>query len=371
MRTANVNTPDGKTITLNIPDGASPEQIHGAVQAAVAHYQGGTPQSNDNRASQVTPGAVNEASDPMTMIKSAAPSNVLKQAGVAAANAPGMASLAINSLPGIGNPANIMPAAQNIAQNPSQGLQAGRRAIETAGGAQMTPEEQTGADIGQVAGTAMETAGPSGLTKGVKPTGPFTAGLHAPETATLSHMPAAQAELSAAKLAAKAGDDAGETARLRRLMSKQSGVSKVAEEAITKLDEGAKDLSVTAMLAYRKALGAMQSQGGEFANDYKTALDKVSGLLAEKAPDVTKGLAKTRLGYLAREGKEFVLPALTMAVEPHVGAAKIAINAAKTAGVRNTAGGLLGASSPAVSAMQDIASLAYDKVFNKKKRKGE
>ncbi len=313
--------------------------------------------------------AAMEASDPMTMIKSAAPSNVLGAAGVAAANAPGITSMLVNSLPGIGNPANIMPAAQNIAQNPGQTQQAARRAIETQGGAQMTPEEQTQSNMGTAAGAAMEMAGPAGLNKGVKPTGPFTAGFANPETATFSHMPQAQAELSAAKLAAKAKDAPEETTRLRRLMSKTSGVSKVAEEAITKVNEGAKDLSVTAMLAYRKALGAMQGQGGEFANDYKVALDKVSEMLAAKAPDVTKGLGKTRLGYLAREGKEFTLPALTLGMDHLVGGVKTAVNVAKTAGARNTAGAALGYSSPIVSSMGDIASLAYDKVFKKKPKK--
>jgi hypothetical protein len=104
--------------------------------------------------------AAMEASDPMTMLKSAAPSNVLGAAGVAAANAPGITSMLVNSLPGIGNPGAIMPAAQNIAQNPSQGLQGARRAIETQGGAQMTPEEQTQSRMGQVAGSAMELAVP-------------------------------------------------------------------------------------------------------------------------------------------------------------------------------------------------------------------
>lgn len=322
------------------------------------------------RAPTVTPEAVNEASNPQAMLKMAAPSNIGKMAGVAAANAPGITSALVNSLPGIGNPSAIMPAMQNIVQNPSQGLQAARRAIETQGGAQMTPDEQTQANMGQAAGTAMEMAGPTGLNKGIKPSGPFTAGVNTPATAAPGALKAANAELGAAKLAAKAGDDAGETARLRRLMSKQSGVSKVAEEAITKLDEGAKDLSVTAMLAYRKALGAMQSQGGEFANDYKTALDKVSELLAKKSPEVSKSLAKSRINFQANDGAEFRMPALTMAVDHGVGAAKMAINAAKMAGPRNLAGAAVGGSSPAVAAMADIASMAYDKVFNRKK-KGE
>lgn len=308
-----------------------------------------------------------QASNPAEILKVAAPSNLGKMAGVAAANAPGITSMLVNSLPGIGNPGAIPQAAANIVQNPQQGTQAASRAMQTQGGAQMTPDEQMQANMGQAAGTAMEMAGPA-LNEGVKATGPFTAGVKAPETAAPGALQAANTELGAAKLAAKAGDSVEETSRLRRLMSRPSGVSKVAEEAIDALKNKPGDLSVTQLLAYRKAAGMMQSQGGEFANDYKLAVDKASSLLQDKAPEVTKALAKARLNNLAADGSEFRLPALTMAVDPAVGAVKTAINAAKTAGVRNLAGAAVGAATPALPALTDIMNQAYDKVFKRKKR---
>lgn len=231
----------------------------------------------------------------------------------------------------------------------------------------MTPPEQTNANIGQAAGIAMETAGPS-INRGVKPTGPFTAGVAAPETATPGALDAANSELGAAKLAAKAGDDADETARLRRLMSRPSGVSKVAEEAITALQNKPGDLSVTQLLAYRKAAGMMQAQGGEFANDYKMALDKASALLQQKAPDVTSALAKSRLNNIAAKGPDFKPSWLTLAVDPSVGAAKTAVNAAMLAPVRNAAGAAVGTATPALPALTDIMNMAFDKVFNRKKK---
>lgn len=311
--------------------------------------------------------AAAQASDPMAMLKTAAPSNMLKMAGVAAANAPGITSMLVNSLPGIGNPSAIPQAAANIVQNPQQATQAASRAIQTQGGAQMTPNEQTQARMGQAAGIAMEMAGPA-LNEGVKATGPFTAGVKAPETALPGALDAANSELGAAKLAAKAGDSADETARLRRLMSRPSGVSKVAEEAIGALQKNPADLSVTLLLAYRKAAGMMQSLGGEFANDYKLAVDKASALLADKAPEVVKALSKARLNNLAHDGTEFKLPALTMAVDPTVGALKAGINLSKTAAVRNVAGAAIGAATPAMPALTDIMNQAYDKVFNRKKK---
>ncbi len=267
---------------------------------------------------------------------------------------------------GAGNPSAIPQAVANISNNPSQLQNAANRAIQTQGGAQMTPNEQVQGNMGQAAGMAMEMTGPA-LNKGIKPSGPFTAGMAAPETAAPGALQDANSELGAAKMAAKAGDSADETARLRRLMSRPSGVSKVAEEAIGALKDKPGDLSVTQLLAYRKAAGMMQSQGGEFANDYKLAFDKASSLLADKAPDVTKGLAKARLNNLANDGQEFRLPALTMAVDPTVGAIKAGINLSKTAAVRNVAGAAIGTATPALPALTDIMNRAYDKVFSRKK----
>ncbi len=168
MRTANVNTPDGKTITLNIPDDASPEQIHGAVQAAVSHYQQANPTAKAPSNGPTAEMAA-EAANPNEMLKTAAPSNMLKMAGVAAANAPGIASLASSMLPGA-NPSAIPQAVANIAQNPSQGLQGARRATEVAGGADYANrDEKILGRVGQGAGMAIEMAGPAqGAANGVE-----------------------------------------------------------------------------------------------------------------------------------------------------------------------------------------------------------
>ncbi len=367
MKTIEIKTPDGKTLELSAPDGASSDDIHGAVQKAVAHYQ-------QTLAPQ--PGAADaaaQASDPMTMIKSAAPSNVLGAAGVAAANAPGITSMLVNSLPGIGNPSAIMPAAQNIAQNPGQAQQAARRAIETQGGAQMTPDEQTGSNMGTAAGTMMEMAGPSGLTKGVKPTGPYTAGLHAPETAAPGAFEDAATALGKEKTAAFGGGldpvQANQIERFSDAFAKKSPaqIARLAKEGREALKAG-KDLTPAEIISYRAAMGMAQSAGGPFANEFAKGVKVLDTMLANKAPKLADSMKKMALQFTAKEGEEFKLPALTLAVDHGVGALKTAINVSKTGGFRNGAGAAIGYSSPIVSGASDIMNMAYDKVFNKKKK---
>ncbi len=368
MKTIEIQTPDGKTLELSAPDNASPDDIHGAVQQAVAHYSqsmGPKPGVAD---------AAAQASDPMTMIKSAAPSKVLSTAGVMAANAPGITSALVNSLPGIGTPSAIPQAVANIAQNPSQMQQAASRAVQTAGGAEMTPDEQTQSNMGQVAGTAMEMSGP-GLNEGVKATGPFTAGLRAPETAATGAFEEAGQQLGKAKTAASGGGlDPAQTTQIKRFRDafarkSDAQVGKLASEGMDAVEAG-KDLTPMQIIGYRAAMGKAQSNGGPFANEFAKGVKVLDAQLAQKAPQLADAMKKMALQFAAKDGEEFKLPALTLAVDHGVGLAKTAINASKTAGVRNLAGAAVGAATPALPALTDIMNQAYDKVFNRKK-KGE
>ncbi len=99
--------------------------------------------------------------NPLNILAQAAPSNVLNAAGVAAANAPGVASAAVNSLPGVGDPSAIPQAVANIAQNPSQVAQAASRVIQTQGGARYnSADERALGRAGTVAGSVVEAAVP-------------------------------------------------------------------------------------------------------------------------------------------------------------------------------------------------------------------
>ncbi len=286
MKTIEIKTPDGKTLELSAPDGASSDDIHGAVQKAVAHYQ-------QTLAPQ--PGAADaaaQASDPMTMIKSAAPSNVLGAAGVAAANAPGITSMLVNSLPGIGNPAAIMPAAQNIAQNPGQGMQGARRVIETQGGAQMTPDEQTQSRMGQVAGSAMEAALPGEMVANKIENNAATKAAQA----TRQEIPSPGVVLEHTPPPAK-------TLALPEPTPRSPELAKVTGEAAKKLDKSINYLTDKAKAQYtlaQKVFGLKNSQETlkvRKVDELKDALDTV---MASKNPgtrslgrDVATGIEKT------------------------------------------------------------------------------
>ncbi len=368
MKTIEISTPDGKTIELSAPDNATQDQIKNAAQQAVAHYKTTMSQSQTTqpRAPSMAQN-VADASNPANMIKSAAPSNVLGAAGVAAANAPGMASMLVNSLPGVGNPSAIPAAAANIMQNPSQGGQAAQRVLQTQGGAPTRPGDETVlSNTGKAAGTVMEMAGPSGMNKGVKPSGPFTAGFNSPETAVPGALEDANVALGKAKELAKRGDPPEVTAVLRKMMSTKGGTAKLANKAIDDIAEKGQDLTTTQLLYYRQALGRMQAEGGEAAGDYKHAFDEANSLLEARAPEVSKALAKSRLNYQATEGDEFKLPVLPMAINPGLGTARAVYRAAKIPAVSNAIGAGLGYSSPAIAGVGDSILQGFDRLRKRK-----
>lgn len=371
MQTIDIKTPDGKTITLNAPDGATQAQVSQAAQNAVAHYKSTMQPQQPQQPAQPQQDMASmaaDASNPQNMLASAAPSNVLSAAGVAAANAPGVASAVVNSIPGMGNPAAIMPALANIAQNPGQAGQAANRVIQTQGGAPTQPgDESTLATAGKVAGTVMEGAGPAGLNKGVKPGNAFTTGFSNPQTAVPGYLNKANTALKAAKAAAKVGDDPEVASALRAMVSTPDGVAKLANKAIDDIATKGPKLSTTELLYYRQALGQMQAKGGEAAGDYKDALDEASSLLKARAPKVSDALAKSRLGYQAQGGDEFKFPTLPMAISPGLGAARLIYNTMKAPLIANTAGAVAGAGSPALPSMSDMISQGFSRLQKRKK----
>lgn len=101
-----------------------------------------------------------DGTNAMQPMQQAAPSNLLKLAGIASVNAPGAVGTVINSLPGIGNPSQILPSMQNLARNPGQVPATLKRLADVQGGSELTPEEKIPALSGQVAGTALEMMAP-------------------------------------------------------------------------------------------------------------------------------------------------------------------------------------------------------------------
>lgn len=291
-----------------------------------------------------------KGADATTGIQQAAPSNLGRMAGIASVNAPGVTSAVVNSIPGIGQPSQIMPSLQNIRQNPGQLKQAGQRLIATQAGQPLKPQEKAPALVGQAAGTALEVAGPPSLGRpNIKPTGPFTAGLKAPETALPGEFNAAGEALGKAKTAARAGEDIKDAARVRGLLSKPAGVGKLAEEALTELKSG-KDIPITRLLAYKEAVGKMQAEGGTFANDYAQAQQVASQMIAKKAPDLAEKLERMHINFLARGNPKATFPWFTVALNHATGLMK----AATLPVIKNTAGAMM---SPATRVPGNLMAL--------------
>jgi len=310
---------------------------------------------NGIRASGPPPNIMDKVreADPTQLIKQAAPSNLLKLAGVGGVNAPGIAGAVLNALPGVGNPSQIMPAIQNIQRNPSQGLQAFKRMAAVQGGGATTPQETIPALAGQIAGTGLEMITPSispsikSPLQNIKPNSPFTAGMVEPSTALPGALDRANKELGGARTAARAIDDAKETSRLRMLMNISAGKAKLAEEGKAAIEAGA-DLSVTQLENYGEAMGKMMEKGGSNANDYANAIAKAREMLQWKAPELVEKIEKSAVNYLAK-GKGDKIPWITLAINPKVGLMK----AATLPSVQNTLGAVVGA--PARIAAKAIA----------------
>lgn len=318
------------------PDNMPPDQLKSAVSMA-AGKMGKIPQKPQQQ----------QSFNPLDLIQKLAPSNVMKQAGIAGVNAPGVTGALLGSLPG-SNPSEIMPSLRNIQQNPNQLKNAFQRTQQVSQGSPMTPTEKIPANIGQAAGTMMEMTAPSFGTEGMKAKTPFMAGIKDPGTALPGAMERAGSEYGISKTLARQGEDPKEALRLRMMLTSPSGTSKLAEEAMMKMRNGT-DASVTHLLAYRDALGKMQAEGGTFANDYKIAKDMTTKILSEKSPDLIPKMEKMATNYAAK-GKPKTFPWFISAVDPKMGALK----AATMPGVQNAAGAAV---SPAVRFPAQIATI--------------
>jgi hypothetical protein len=278
--------------------------------------------------------------DPQSLLKTAAPSNVLNKLGVASANAPGMTNLLLNSMPG-GDTSQIMPSIKNIQNNPSQGKNALTRALATQGGSPLRPQEKAPALAGTLAGTAIEMTAPNLGKPGIKPTGPFSAGFESPETAGMGSFGKAGEALSKAKRGAGMTIDAGEVNDIMDKMEAPGGFRKLLTEARNFVSGGMKgDVSAVKLLSYKQILGQAQSDPelSGLADIYAQGSQKVSEKLAEKYPDLASKMSQMHLSYLARGNPKASFPWLLAAIDPKTAALK----ASTLPVVKNTAGAVAG-----------------------------
>jgi hypothetical protein len=286
---------------------------------------------------------------PQDMLSQLAPSNVLKQVGVASANAPGATQLLSGSIPGM-NPMDIMSGINNLRKDPGQINRAIQRPMQVSQGSPLTQKEKLPAYAGQAAGVGLEMMSPVMGRKGVGIEGktPFTAGMKKPSTAFPFLFEDAGKEYGSAKTLARKGEDTRETFRLMKMLRSDGGSGRLADEARSVLKSG-KDVPVTNLLAYRDALGKMQSEGGVFADDYKVYKDMATEMLRKKSPDLVNKMENMALKY-ASEGKGNRIPWFTLALDPKVGA----IKSATMPGVQNMMGAAL---SPLVKVPSQVSSL--------------
>lgn len=212
-----------------------------------------------------------------------------------------------------------------------------QQASQTVNGA---PPQSTAGRIGNMVGQfvkpsdiAIASLVPNVDLTGMKASGPFTAGASNPSSALPGALQTAGQQLGKAESAAP------ETAidisdRLRRLYGAgKPGIAKLAEEGIQMTRDNSQLGNATAeqLLTYRDALLQKASNGGRYASDYVDAANNISDELTQRFPNVMNALKNYATTALAKTGSNIGLPWLTGAVNPEIGAAKLAYNVATSA----------------------------------------
>lgn len=140
--------------TSSMDEGAILKQLD-AAGYDVSEYQ---PQS---LGSGVASDALREAAkSPIQHLKDLDPSKVLPMVGAAAMSAPKAFLGALGAIPGMGNPADIVPGLQDVVKNPGQVGKAVGRANAIGQGEAPTDEEKPAVMAGKVGGALMDLAVP-------------------------------------------------------------------------------------------------------------------------------------------------------------------------------------------------------------------
>lgn len=256
-----------------------------------------------------------DASNPYEMLSVASPSNLGKLAGVVSVNSPGMTETLVNSLPGMGNPSRMVPAAMNAINDLKSFGDTISRVVAVQGGAKLTPQETVPARVGQAAGMVLESMVPG---KAVKEVGgqainavknnPVVAALRntgANESMALgeklAELPLAQTAERVAKegLKKEAGsaigkaekalgiDQATGSASLRRAAVKTAeAATKFADRGAKLSEKGAKRLAEIAspesLQFYRKTAGdALKMHGRSLTNEARNKLMQTQKTFAD------------------------------------------------------------------------------------------
>ena len=302
-----------------------------------------------------------------------APSNVLEKAGVASANAPGIYGTVMNSIPGIGDPNQIIPSIQNIQKNPGQLKQALKRIVQTQGGSELTPQEQLPATMGKMAGTVMEIAGVPGLDNAVEATTPFRAGVRSPSTAipeipgiTRGSFRNAGEALGKAKELSNAGINSSEVDAVLTRLEDPKKAEKMLTEARQWVNSGMQGKkSIPELMAYQDVLGKAQSEGSKFADVYAKSAKKIADKIAEIAPDLAAKLKTMAINYAARGNPRATIPWFTGALKPAVGVVK----SFTLPQVQNALGAIAGVGSRYPVASSTLLSQALSKLADIRKRR--
>jgi hypothetical protein len=322
---------------------------------------------------------VKQTGDFTHSVQQARPSQLLKLAGVASAQAPGVTEVAIGALPALGTPTRIMSGIQNIRQAPQQIPQALKRTVEVAGGSELQSKEVIPARAGEIAGASYEMFAPiagkmTRPSEAVVPTGPFSAGVRSPSTVIPGSFEKAGEALTAERFLARAGESAEEAKRFRGLLATPKGTLSLAEEAKAALESGG-DIAVHKLIAYKEALGRAMEKGGVFAQDFKRAKDIAVNLMKKKAPKLSDKIEKMAINYLAEGDERGKFPFLILAIDPRAAVAKTmtlpitrniigAMAGATLKGFERTVGyapAQIGAALPTAKAISDLAGITIEK----------
>jgi hypothetical protein len=317
MATIKIKTPDGKTISLNAPEGASPDIIKAKAQQAVEAYK---TQSSGQQPSAKQGGGVGQAVNSLINTALPGPGALINQ--VANLNPTARRVALTAGLGEMGQAASPLAAGAgaalggtlaDAADDPKAAVGVAGRLGKVAADVAVAPQNIMG-DAANVASPSdaaefaakraaefASAAIPAGIAKGlssVRAAGPFTAALNEPGLGIPGGPKRALEALGAAKTAARAGEDLGDASRLRKMLSTPGGRIKLSEEAIAASKSG-QEVSATQALAYREALGKVQDKGGTFAGDYRVARQYFSSELERLAPGLMKKMGSARKAFLA------------------------------------------------------------------------
>jgi hypothetical protein len=308
MATIEIKTPDGKTLSLNAPDGADQGTIQQMAAAAAKDYASKNqpaPKATNADIANSNAGVVNDTVSMKNL--NSIPDRLGSALGVAGQRLTEATGINPMSLVNPGVPAiqNQQTVAQNavnpgaMGQKMVAGLKEGVTAFDPNG--KVAPDVQNASTAGRIAANGVMAAAMPGLAGGGKGTGPVSAAFENPDLVSGSFRSALKQASGNAELAIQQADRAsgavstGELNRITEMVAARGQkLVKVANEAAGLVENGLTNVPSSKLLLYEDALGKASKavDSGGVAVRYQGAVKAIRTELATRGPVLDDLLAK-------------------------------------------------------------------------------